>query len=132
VLQCNLTYFPTLQIVLKHTKTQHKRNWHKAIEWRIHAAIPFAGHKANEWKIQSSNWHSYHKEIEREKKKERESAKDLPAAAIPFSWPAAFYSLPELEKEKQYVESTNVINYCTCNKPAIGQITHFHKCTLVL
>jgi hypothetical protein len=33
---------------------------------------------------------------EREKKKERKSAKDLPAAAIPFSWPAAFYSLPEL------------------------------------
>jgi hypothetical protein len=29
-------------------------------------------------------------------KRERESAKNLPAATIPFAWPAAFYSLPEL------------------------------------
>jgi hypothetical protein len=33
---------------------------------------------------------------ERERERERESAKNLPAAAIPFAWPAAFYSLPEL------------------------------------
>ncbi len=30
------------------------------------------------------------------RERERESAKILPAAAIPFAWPAAFYSLPEL------------------------------------
>jgi hypothetical protein len=67
---------------------------------------------------------------EREKKKERIC--EIFTCCSNCLVSSLLHSSRTVEQEKQYVESINVINYCTCNKAAIGQITHFHKRTLVL
>jgi len=71
---------------------------------------------------------------EREREKERERICEIfTCCSNSFCLASSLLlSSRTVEQEKQYVESINIINHCTCNKAAIGQITHFHKCTLVL